>query len=91
MGTLFWLTKVFQKSKQCLTQVVKQETQQTYSVARVRMHVDRIMQRLRTHQILNKIPQHLFHCIDDILHICCVLVNLLPPIISNKKDADNGG
>ncbi|XP_074113957.1 uncharacterized protein LOC141537018 [Cotesia typhae] len=62
-----------------------EETQQTYSVARVRIHVERIMQRLRTYQILHKIPQHLFHCIDDILHICCVLVNLQPPIISEKK------
>lgn len=68
-----------------------EETQQTYSVARVRIHVERIMQRLRTYQILHKIPQHLFHCIDDILHICCVLVNLQPPIISDKKDPENGG
>lgn len=66
-----------------------EETQQTYSVARVRIHVERIMQRLRTYQILHKIPQHLFHCIDDILHICCVLVNLQPPIISNKEDVEN--
>ena len=61
------------------------ETQQTYSVARVRIHVERIMQRLKTYQILNKIPENLFHCIDDIMHVCCVLVNLQPPIISNKK------
>ncbi|XP_044739989.1 uncharacterized protein LOC123301317 [Chrysoperla carnea] len=73
------------------TEFSKEETQQTYSVARVRIHVERIMQRLRTHQILHKIPQHLFHCIDDILHICCVLVNLQPPIISNKTDEANEG
>ncbi|XP_056645157.1 uncharacterized protein LOC130450664 [Diorhabda sublineata] len=62
-----------------------EETQQTYSVARVRIHVERIMQRLRTYHILHKIPQHLFHCINDILHICCILVNLKLPIISDKK------
>ncbi|XP_043281254.1 uncharacterized protein [Venturia canescens] len=67
-----------------------EETQQTYSVARVRIHVERIMQRLRTYQILSKIPENLFHCIDDIMHICCVLVNLQPPIISNKNDKENG-
>lgn len=65
-----------------------EETEETYHVARVRIHVERIMQRLRLHSILDKIPDHLFHCIDDILHICCVLVNLQSPIISNKKETD---
>ncbi|XP_056647201.1 uncharacterized protein LOC130451865 [Diorhabda sublineata] len=65
-------------------------TQQTYIIARVRIHVKRIM-RLTTYHRLHKIPQHLFHCIDDILHICCVLVNLQPPIISYKKDPENEG
>lgn len=64
------------------------ETEETYHVARVRIHVERIMQRLRLHSILNNIPEHLFHCVDDILHICCVLVNLHPPIISNNENED---
>ncbi|XP_066590513.1 uncharacterized protein [Prorops nasuta] len=59
----------------------KQETDLTYNIAKVRIHVERIMQRLRTYRILDKIPQHLFTNIDDILHMCCVLVNLQPPII----------
>lgn len=54
----------------------KAETLETYCVARVRTHVERIMQRLKTYQILNKIPENLFHCIDDILHISCVFVSL---------------
>ncbi|XP_044576694.1 uncharacterized protein LOC123259933 [Cotesia glomerata] len=65
-----------------------QETQQTYSIAKVRIHVERIMQRLRLYQVLNKFPENLFHCVDDIIHICCVLVNLQPPIISNKKNEE---
>ncbi|XP_026470045.1 uncharacterized protein LOC113374004 [Ctenocephalides felis] len=65
-----------------------EETQHTYNIARVRIHIERIMQRLKTHHVLNKIPQHLLHCIDDIMHICCVLVNLQPPIISDKADAE---
>lgn len=68
----------------------KAETLETYSVARVRIHVERIMQRLRTYQILNKIPENLLHSIDEILHICCVLVNLQPPILSNKQDKEGG-
>lgn len=62
----------------------RDETDATYSIARVRIHVERIMQRLRLYQILNKIPQNLFCHIDDILHICCVLVNLQNSIFSNK-------
>lgn len=61
------------------------ETEETYHVARLRIHVERIMQRLRLHSILDKLTENLFHCVDDILHICCVLVNLQPPIISNKE------
>lgn len=61
-----------------------EETSATYKIARVRIHVERIMQRLKVYHILNKIPENLFHHIDDILHICCVLVNLQPPIFSSK-------
>ncbi|KAL7299047.1 hypothetical protein TKK_0008140 [Trichogramma kaykai] len=61
----------------------KEETEETYNLARVRIHVERIMQRLRTYQILNKIPKYLFNNIDDIIHMCCVLVNLQPPIIAD--------
>lgn len=62
----------------------KKETEETYHIAKVRIHIERIMQRLRTYQILNKIPENLFSCIDDIVHMCCVLVNLQPPIISDE-------
>lgn len=62
-----------------------EETEETYHVARVRIHVERIMQRLRLHSILDKFTENLFHCVDDIIHICCVLVNLQPPIIANQE------
>ncbi|XP_024890187.1 uncharacterized protein LOC112466354 [Temnothorax curvispinosus] len=64
----------------------KEETQNTYNIARVRIHVERIMQRLRIYQILSKIPENLFSSIDDIVHVCCVLVNLQPPIIEEKDN-----
>lgn len=63
----------------------KEETQNTYEVARVRIHVERIMQRLRVYRVLDKIPHNLFSCIDDIVHMCCVLVNLQPPIFSTNN------
>jgi len=69
----------------------KKETEETYNIAKVRIHVERIMQRLRTYGILNKIPEnYLFSSIDDIIHMCCVLVNLhtQPPIFSEKHQQE---
>ncbi|XP_063528978.1 uncharacterized protein LOC134740463 [Cydia strobilella] len=66
------------------SEFTREETDATYKIARVRIHVERIMQRLKIYQILHKIPENLFYHIDDILHVCCVLVNLQPPIFSNK-------
>lgn len=43
----------------------KEETKQTYNIARVRIHVECIMQRLRIYQILSNIPEHSFRSIDD--------------------------
>lgn len=63
----------------------KEEAESTYKIASVRIHVERIMQRLRTYRVLDKIPDHLFGYVDDILHICCVLVNLQPPIMSTSS------
>uniref|UniRef100_A0A6P7GXP4 Uncharacterized protein LOC114342006 n=1 Tax=Diabrotica virgifera virgifera TaxID=50390 RepID=A0A6P7GXP4_DIAVI len=67
----------------------QEETEQTYTIARVRIHVERIMQRLKTYNILNKIPEYLFDNVDDIIHICCVLVNLQPPIFAEKSENNN--
>lgn len=43
----------------------KEQTQNTYEIARVRIHVERIMQRLRVYRVLDKIPHNLFSHIDD--------------------------
>lgn len=62
-----------------------EQTEQTYNIAKVRIHVEQIMQRLRVYKILDKIPEHLFKYLDDIVHICCMLVNLQPPIFREKE------
>lgn len=66
------------------TEFTEEETTQTYTVAKCRIHVERIMQRIRTYLILNKITHNLFKYIDDIVHVICVLVNLQPPIMKEK-------
>lgn len=56
----------------------------TYSIARVRIHIERIMQRTRVFRITDKVTiENLPYC-DDIIHMCCVLVNLQPPIIKSE-------
>ncbi|KAJ8665861.1 hypothetical protein QAD02_007523 [Eretmocerus hayati] len=67
----------------------KQETEDTYNIASVRIHVERIMQRLRVYKILDKIPRNLFPHIDDIIQMCCVLVNLQPPIFSDENSEES--
>ncbi|XP_057333615.1 uncharacterized protein LOC130672865 [Microplitis mediator] len=63
-------------------------------VAKVRIHIEKIMQRLRCYSIFNKITENLFNCVDDIVHICCVLVNLqqmannIKPLKSNEEKMD---
>lgn len=59
----------------------EEEVLQTYSVASVRIHIERVFSRLKTYSILNKITVDLLPSTDEIIHICCVLTNLQSPII----------
>lgn len=54
---------------------------ETYNVTRVRIHIERIMQRIRVFRILEKFSNEMRPYCDDIIHMCCVLVNLQPPIL----------
>lgn len=60
------------------------EVLETYSVASVRIHIERVFARLKTYLILNKISVDLLSSVDEIIHICCVLINLQSPIIKDK-------
>ncbi|KAL7292663.1 hypothetical protein TKK_0013789 [Trichogramma kaykai] len=50
-------------------------------IARVRIHIERIMQRLRIYKILDMISIKMLPYIDEIIFMCCVLVNLQTTII----------
>lgn len=60
------------------------ETKENYKIPRVRLHSEKLMQRLRTFKILDKVPENSFNHLDDILHMCCVLVNLQYPMTKPK-------
>lgn len=63
------------------------EILKTYSIASVRIHIDRVFARMKMYYhnkcILNKLKINLLPHVDDIVHICCVLTNLQLPIIKS--------
>ncbi|XP_064482886.1 uncharacterized protein LOC135395722 [Ornithodoros turicata] len=62
-------------------QFTEAEADATYDTASIRIHVERVIQRLRIFDILNtRIPQELAMYMDKIMHIICVLTNLRPGI-----------
>lgn len=63
-------------------QFTQDQMNTTYKIASVRIHVERVIQRVKIFNILNnRIPITLLPKIDSIMHVCCVLANLQPPII----------
>ncbi|XP_043274333.1 uncharacterized protein [Venturia canescens] len=65
-----------------------EEVAETYKIARHRIHIERIMQRIRIYKILDKLSLRMLpHC-DDIVFMCCVLVNLQPPILKPSDDEE---
>lgn len=64
------------------SQFTPEEVTDTYNVVQVRIVVERMIQKIKIYNILNKkVPTELILCTTDVLHICCVLANLQPPII----------
>lgn len=56
------------------------EVLETYNIASVRIHIERLFARLKMYGILNKITIDL-PFIDNVIHMCCVLTNMQSPII----------
>ncbi|XP_049271756.1 uncharacterized protein LOC119395647 [Rhipicephalus sanguineus] len=64
----------------------REELQQTHHIAQVRIHVERMIQRIKTHGVLqHRIPITLIPAMSSIFHMCCVLANLQAPIIQSKE------
>ncbi|XP_023319073.1 uncharacterized protein LOC106656777 [Trichogramma pretiosum] len=51
------------------------------NIARVRIHIERIMQRIRLYKVVDHFTNKMLPHADSIVFMCCVLVNLQPPII----------
>lgn len=66
-----------------------EELEQTHHVAQVRIHVERVIQRLKMFGIVNsRVPIELIPHMTNIVRMCCILVNLQPPIINEPSNPD---
>ena len=65
-------------------QFTREEVLEGYSIASVRIHVERAIQRVKIFQILQRVNVELFEYIDDIMHMICILANNKEPLIKNK-------
>lgn len=62
------------------------ETEATAKIARARVHVERMIQRLKIFKIFsNKIPWNILPYMQSICTVCAGLANLGPPILSDDK------
>ena len=62
------------------------QMEETKKIAKVRIHVERAIQRLKVYKILShRIPINLLSSIEKIFHICAALVNLQAPILKSRR------
>ncbi|XP_064483419.1 uncharacterized protein LOC135396400 [Ornithodoros turicata] len=63
-------------------QFTEAEMTDCYNIAQVRIHVERMIQRIKIYNILNhRVPVSLVPKLSAIFRMCCVLANLQPSII----------
>lgn len=65
------------------SQLSPEEIVLSQQIASERIHVERMIQRLKTYKILDCIPVNLFGSANEILTVCCCLSNMQNPIIAN--------
>ncbi|XP_044591992.1 uncharacterized protein LOC123270120 [Cotesia glomerata] len=63
----------------------EEQVEETYKVASVRIHIERVIQRIRTYKIVDKFTIEMLPYCDAIIFMCCVLVNLQSPILKDVK------
>ncbi|CAN7981578.1 unnamed protein product [Ixodes pacificus] len=67
-------------------QFTEVEVDSTYATASVRIHVERVIQRVKIYIITQRISHHLIPHLDNVMHILCVLTNLRPGIFKPQKE-----
>ena len=68
-------------------QMTAAETEETMSIASVRIHVERAIGRIKTNHILNgTLPNTLSPYGTQIAVVCGLLTNFLPPLLEPAKE-----
>ena len=69
-----------------VTQMSEAQEQATRRIARVRIHVERLMERIKNNKILQmKIPVSMLRQLNDIWKVCCYLTHWLPPLLDDGE------
>lgn len=67
-----------------IQQMTRENVEKTKSIANVRIHVERAINRIKWFAILKyKLPITLVPLVDDIVSMCASLCNLLKPLVTN--------
>ena len=70
-------------------QLTKAEVKESQSIASVRIHVERAIQRVKKfHQIRNEIPLILHGSVNQMWTVCALLCNLMPPLILKDTQSE---
>ena len=65
-------------------QLTKEEVLESQTIASVRIHVERAIQRVKKFRLIrNEIPLVLHGSVNQIWTVCCLLCNFMPPLIQN--------
>ena len=65
-------------------QFTSSENKYGYDVACVRIHIERVIQRMKIFDILHSYPVHLFKYADCIINVIAFITNLFTDIIKEK-------
>ncbi|XP_047137433.1 uncharacterized protein LOC124813937 [Hydra vulgaris] len=69
------------------SQMIASEFKKTKKVANLRIHVERVINRMKTYRILkNVLPLTILRHVDDIVRACAALCNLKPVLVNNSRD-----
>ena len=68
-------------------QLTAAEVKESQTIASVRIHVERAIQRIKKFRVLrNEIPLTLHGSINQIWTVCCLLTNSMPPLIQKDNE-----
>ena len=70
-------------------QLSENEVKESQTIASVRIHVERAIQRVKAFKVLrNEIPLSLHGSINQIWTVACLLCNFLPPLIQKESQSE---